>query len=284
MSTTLGSDFTFGDKIYSGYCSVVNRKGEIVALTEDKRTFKIFECSGESRILCEAPNEECASECYVEAMDIDAEDNIHVITAFRKSDDQSWSFKLFIFDENGNKKHESVLPFHQSSRKRAGIAINKDGKIAILNCEEKILYIGNVCVELNSSKVDKSLSLSEFSITIVWMNSSILFSDFNGTKIIAADYYTVYIYTENGQLERKIKIPEERGFIVSVAINHVTNNILVKTCQSSGRSWVSFSEIGELTNSLCLGSSEWIRRAVLTSHPNGLVALVGETGAALLQL
>ncbi len=93
-------------------------------------------------------------------MDIDVEDNIYVITTFQESDDEPWSFKLFIFDKNGNKKLESPLPFLQGSLQAVRMAINKDGKIAILKWETKVLYIGNVCIEQNSFKVDKSFSLN----------------------------------------------------------------------------------------------------------------------------
>ena len=274
---SLGTDFTFGDEIDSGYCSVVNSKGDIVALSKDERNFKVFEPSGESRILCEAPREEHESECYVTAMDIDGEDNLYAITIFRESNDGSCSFKLFIFDKNGNKKLESPLPFHQNSVQTVRMAINKDGKIAILHCKVNILYIGDVCVELNSFKVDKSFSLGESPIYAV------RFSSFDGT-IIAAGEETVYIYTENGELQRKIKKPTGYGYIDSVVINHATKHILVKTKQTSDCSLLSFSETGELQDSLCLGTSEWIQYAVLKSHPNGPVALVGNTGAALLQL
>jgi hypothetical protein len=276
----LNPDFTFDDKVFS-VDSVVNSKGQIVAQAQGEGTLKIFKRSGESRTLREAPREEHASECYVEAMDIDAKDNLYVITTFRESDDESRSFKLFIFDENGNKKHECPLPFHyRSPTEKVCMAINKDGKIAILNREKSFLYIGNVCAKLNSFKVDDCLRLNELSI----MRVNFRFSDFNGTKIISADKYAVYICTENGESEQKIKIPEEHGLVESVAINHSTKHILVKTCQSSGPSLLSFSETGELINSLCLGSSEWIRHSKVTSHPNGPVALVDQTGAALLQL
>ena len=273
---SLGTDFTFSDEIYSGN-SVVNTKADIVALTQDASTFKVFEPSGESRILCEVPN---PSECYVVAMDIDGEDNLYVITIFQESDDQSWSYKLFIFDKNGNKKLESPLPFHQTSLKGVCImAINKEGKIAILNQQRNILYIGDVCVELNSFKVDKSFSLSLRESYFC----AVRFSSFDGT-IIAAGRETVYIYTEDGELQRKIKKPTGYGDIDSVAINHVTKHILLKTNDSSRCSLLSFSESGELQYSLCLGTSEWIGYAVLKSHPNGPVALVGKTGATLLQL
>jgi hypothetical protein len=280
---SLGSDFIFSDEIYS-YYSVVNSKGDIVAhfaRTSNAHTFKVFKRSGESRTLCEVPNKGHASES-VEEMDIDAEDNLYVITSSRDRDDQSWSFKLSVFDENGNKKLECPIPFHQSSAAKVGMALNKNGKIAILNCEGKILYIGNICVELNSFRVDKSLSLMELNFWRYTSHVSIRFSDFNGTKIIAADDDTVYIYTEDGQVQRKIKIPNQHQFIESVAINHVTKRILVKTSRPS---LLSFSETGELIDNLCLEwSRKWIRSAQLKSHPNGPIALVSDTRAALLQL
>ena len=285
VMSPLGSDFIFSNEIYASY-SVVNSKGDIVARTSNAHTFKVFKSSGESRTL---PNKEHASEYMdaitVNAMDIDAEDNLYVITSSQEGDDQLWSFKLFVFDENGNKKLECPLPFHQGTTGTVCMAVNKNGKIAILNCEGKILYIGNICVELNSFRVDKILSLKELNVGRDSSHVSIRFSDFNGTKIIAADNSTVYIYTEDGQVQRKIKIPLKPGcieMIESVAINHVTKRILVKTLQLS---LLSFSETGELIDSLCLGwSRKWISQALLKSHPNGPIALVSNTRAVLLQL
>jgi hypothetical protein len=274
---SLGSDFIFSDKIYHSAYSVVNSKGDIVARTSNKHTFKVFKRSGESRTLCEVPNKKHAPE-YVDAMDIDAEDNLYVITSSRDRDYQLWSFKLSVFDENGNKKHESPLPFLQSSFKSVHMAVNKDGKIAILIYKFKILYTGNICVEQNSFKMDKMLSLIEGHSSYV----SIRFSDFNETKILVADDDTVYIYTEDGQVQRKVTIPKEHRSIKSVAINHVTKRILVKTSQPS---LLSFSETGELIDNLCLEwSRKWIRQVQLKSHPNGPIALVSNTRAALLQL
>ena len=324
-------DFTFGENIRRKKV-VVNSMGEIIALTEDDRTFKFFKRSGgsrnlrkahcsEERNLCEAPSEERASKsfvqamaidaednseerasksfvqaiaidaednseeraskCFVQAVAIDAEDNIYVITTFKESHDGPWRFKLLIFDKNGHKKI-TPLPLLQSSLKGVYMAINRDGKIAILNCETKVLYIGNACIEQNTFRVHHSFSLKELSRKYVLSNVNVWFSDFSGTKVIAADDYTVYIYTEKGQLQRKIKILKEHGSrISSVAINHVTKRILVKMDQGS---LLSFSETGELIDSLSLGSREWTEGVVLTSHPNGPVALVGETGAVLLQM
>jgi hypothetical protein len=281
---SLNPDFTFDDKISPGH-SVVNSRGKIVnvALTQDARKLKIFKCSDESRhrILCEVFLENHACTQCISAMDIDTEDNIYLITLFRECDGELWSFKLIIFEENGNKKLELPLSFHQSSYEGVSMIVNRDRKIFILNCETKVLYIGSVSVELNLFEVARSLSLSEIGMGFL---PSLRFADFSGTKIIAADLFNLYIYTENGQLHRKIRIPEKLRYIDSFAINHVMKCILVKTHDSSGRILLSFSENGELIDSLCLGSEKWIEYAKLTSHHNGPIALVGKKGAALLKL
>ena len=102
------------------------------------------------------------------------------------------------------------------------MAINKQRKIAILDGQNKMVYIGNVCVELNAYEVEKSFHVKDFV-------EKIRFSYFNGIKIIVLGCRAIYIYTENGELEREIKIPEEYGGGQSLAINHVTQRILIKT-------------------------------------------------------
>ena len=274
------SDFSFGDKIRPEI-SVVNSKAEILALTENGQVFKIFKPSGESRTLCEAPRENHAANCFEVAIDIDAKDNIYVITTFRGYD-RPRSFQLFKFDENGNKKLGSPLPFLCSKLPLVRMAINKDGRIAILNWENKTLYIGNVCVELNLFMVEKSLRLKQLDLCPLSLRFQSALND--ETKIIAVDSHTVYIYTGNGQLQRKIKMKKEIN-IRSFALNEVTKRFLAKTYHGSEScSVLRFSATGELIDSLCLGSSEWITDSVLTSHPNGLVALVSKTKATLLQL
>ena len=286
---SLNPDFSFDDEI-SPQNSIVNSKGDIIVLMSwHTRTLKFFKSSSEKRTLCMASTEELKEhlfESYVIAMDIDAKDNIYLLTRFRESDGQILSFKLFIFYENGYKKLESSLPFLPTSILPVCLAINKDGKIGILNCEEKMMFIGDVCDELNSFKVEISFSLKEVDIMTDFFLSyvGVKFADFTGTNIIAADYHAISVYSGNGQFQRKIELVEEHGSIESFAIDHVTKRILVKTYHPSGRRLLSFSETGELIDSLYLGSSEWIKNADLRSHPNGPVALVDKIGAALIQL
>ena len=73
------------------------------------------------------------------------------------------------------------------------MAINKDGKIAILNWMEDTLYFGKVCLEPNSFKVEKGLSLEEVEIEIEDLKSGkVKFVDSNGTKLVAVDDYGCY--------------------------------------------------------------------------------------------
>ena len=133
-------DFTFDDRI-SPRLSVVNSKGEILALTGNERRYRlrVFKRSIESRTLCEIPSKENVARRYIAAMDIDVEDNIYLIT------ESNIDCKLFIFDENGNKKFESSLPFLPRFFCKKYMALNKDGKIAILHYEKKTIYIGKAC-------------------------------------------------------------------------------------------------------------------------------------------
>ena len=216
-------------------------------------------------------------------MDVDEEDNIYVITAFKEREDETWIFNLFIFDANGNTKLECPLPFVQKDWARVSMAINKQRKITILDGENKIVYIGNVCVEVNAYEVEKSFHVKE-------LVHKIRFSYCNGVKIIVLGSRAIYIYTENGELEREIEIPEEYGTGQSLAINHVTQRILLITTRGSEispehNSLLQFSESGELLDSLYLCytfSNYWLSGAALTSHLNGSVVLVGKKRAVYL--
>ena len=272
-------DFTFDDRI-SPELSVVNSKGEILALTRNERRcrLRVFNRSSESRTLCEIPRMEHALECDIAAMDIDVEDNIYLITEFHID------CKLFIFDENGNKKFESSLPFLPRFFCKKYMALNKDGKIAILHYEKKNIYIGKACQGQNLFEVEKNLFLIQLGMENLFC-LKMMFADFNSTKIVTADWLNIYIYnTDNGKMERKISTLE-LGRIESVTINQVMRRVVVtvKNLSTSDYNLLSFSETGELIDSLNLGSSKWIKHAALISHPNGPVALVDKTGATLLQ-
>ena len=280
---SLNPDYIFNDKI-SPWLSVVNSKGEILALTQDESRLKIFNRLGESRTLCEVPREEHASEWKVTTMDIDGEDNIYIVTTFHKNVDILMSFKLLIFDENGNKKLEFPLPFRLSFIHEILMTVNKDGKIYFtFQFGERTLHIGKVCLEKNLVNFEKPFPLIDLPVPLLGYKK-IMFADFSTANIVVADILWFYICTDYGKFKRK------SGLIFgldSVAINHAMKCILVKVNKSNTTRCTklqSYSDTGKLMNSLNLGFKEWIEDAKLISHPKGPVALVGSTGATLLQL
>ena len=278
------ADFTFNDEI-NPELAVVNSTGEIIGLTSDSDTFRVFsQRSGEIRSLCEGAKTIHIGTHNVCAMGIDDEDNIYVITQFHETESSASCFMLFIM--NGHKKLEYPVPFLPKSSIGVRIAIHKGGKIAILDSEDSMLCFANVSVGLNSFKIEKIISLRQ-----PWLESDpssmkIVPSYFTaGTDaFILYDENNVYIVTESGNLQRQITIPKEDGIIESIAINHTRKQILVQTRTQSYYSLLSFSENGELLDNLLLASNELNQYVCLTSHPKGPVALVNTKGAVLLQL
>ncbi|XP_028406525.1 uncharacterized protein LOC114529004 [Dendronephthya gigantea] len=267
--TLLDQDFLFPDFV-DETCCVVNSKREILARVEDD-SIQILNPSGESRTIFDPSKQEDLPYSEVVAMDIDAEDNLYVITAFRESDDQPWNFELLIFDEHGDKKLESLLPFQHGSAHDVRVAVNNDKKIAVVEPGKQILHVGTSC-KTDSFIVDNSFHLKELFDRV----RAIRFLDNNGTKIIVAYWHCFYIYTENGELERKVMMPEEYEGLDSVAINYVTKQILVKTGWENIH-LCSFSDTGELKDNVCLESKvEYteLGNAKIISNPHGAVALV----------
>ena len=278
------ADFTFNDEI-NPELAVVNSTGEIIGLTSDSDTFRVFsQRSGEIRSLCEGAKTIHIGTHSVCAMGIDDEDNIYVITQFHETESSASCFMLFIM--TGHKKLEYPVPFLPKSSIGVRIAIHKGGKIAILDSEDSMLCFANVSVGQNSFNIEKIISLRQ-----PWLESDpssmkIVPSYFTaGTDaFILYDENNVYIVTESGNLQRQITIPKEDGIIESIAINHTRKQILVQTRTQSYYSLLSFSENGELLDNLLLASNELNQYVCLTSHPKGPVALVNTKGAVLLQL
>ena len=274
-------NFTFPKAVRQS-CCVINSEREVVARLEGRNNFvRILKPSGESRTIFDPSKQEDASDCEVYAMDIDAEDNVYVIMAFRESDDQLYSFKLLVFDKHGDKKLESLLPFQCEYFCDVCMAINNDKKIAVVDMENQILRIGTLC-KTDSFEVDNSFHIHKSSGN----EQAIRFLDDNGTKIIFANSGDCfYIYTENGELERKVIIPEEYRGIWSVAINYITKRILVMAGVESVY-LCSFSEAGELKNNVYLGREKYdiFLFDKVISNPHGAVALVKEWRVIFLQL
>ena len=272
---SLDRDLIFDDLI-SPHCSAVNSKREIIGMgtrAAEKGSITIFKSSGESRSFCEFPKN-----YQIITMDIDAEGNLYLI-ALRKCSvfAEPYRYILFIFAENGESKLEYSRLFSARSRRDISpvpIAINEEKIIALFDTKHKKVQFGDTrCADFCFNR----------EIYLTGTLSKKVFLRFVNTKLIVANSLnTVNVYTVDGELQCKFRIRKQYGMIDSVAINYVTKHILFKTYAND--QLFSFTETGELVASVCLGKSKWIRDAVVASHPNGTLALVGETEAAFLQL
>jgi hypothetical protein len=106
----------------------------------------------------------------------------------------------------------------------------------------------------------------------------------NDDQIITAQYRTVYVYTEDGQLAEHFEIPEEYEYIESIAFHHVNEEIILETLtykNSLVRYYLLFySAVGKLKNSVFCGYEGWVRNMRITSHPKGPVALIDPSQGA----
>lgn len=269
-------DMTFGENVYTEM-SAVNSTGEIIiALTETERVFKSFQRSRKSQSLVrKIPKKERVSNLVEIAMDVDVNDNLYVVSAFRESSHGSACCKLLIFDSTGNTKGEYPLPFLKSHWPKVRLAVNKDGEIAILDSKSKIVYVGNACSEPCSFQVKKTFTIKKLDHVVGFKFQATA----NGKRVIVVYPHSICIYRENGHLERHIKITDQK--IRSCAIN-AKQNFLLKTHYRAGCSLVTLSDVGELLDMLCVGPDEWIASAQLCSHPNGHVALVDKNRGTIL--
>ena len=228
----LGNDLqnvTFDEQVDLGN-AVKNSKEEIVASIWERGTLKIFKRSGKGRELCDVPKNREAREWKVCAMDVDREDNIYVITSSKELEYESLKFHLFIFDSNGNKKLECTLPFVQNHFVSAvSIAINLPGRLAIVDRVNKVMYIGNACVNSNAYNVEKTFNVKEVPLSIHFSSRNARVLNLNKRKIIVLAWHSVYVYTENGKLEKEIKIPHKYGAGKSLEVDHATKHIRIET-------------------------------------------------------
>ena len=94
-------------------------------------------------------------------------------------------------------------------------------------------------------------------------------------EIIAANHLgrSVYIYTEEGEMKRKIEVPE--GHEVSgVAFNHITKTIIVGTWVNNPYFLTNWSETGELQDTFEIPFGNTWKLVRMISHPSGNVVLV----------
>ena len=248
--------------------SAVNSKREIIAMMDNNNTDFRKITAGEVQLFCRLPPEITETNYFnISSLTIDEENNVYIVAQCEPADNVH--NKLFVYDAKGNMKHQSPLNCLDKNFDDAPctISITKDKKIILGFCFDGEIHVCDSTGEL------------EFSFRTNEHHADLLsISDEN--EIIAADWFSkfVYIYTEEGNVKRKFKVPEDHD-VWDLAFNHVTKEVIVLT-DGPRCNWIlSYSTIREKRETV--QSPFYLGH--LTSHPSGPVALVDNQSVLYIQ-
>ena len=247
----------------------VNSRGEIILLTNDKIT--VIYSTGESKdVMFPDSTETNVVDAYQRSIPVDSNDNVYAIRRLKTRDENDsvkYDFVLYIFDENYNIKHVSVLDFLEAagSYPYVNIAVDKNQNlIMIITKWNNQVY---VCDNLGNLKF-------QFERDGSWLRS-LSISKNNDIMIVSNDRRAVLTYSTEGNLKSTIKLTEGHK-VGQVAFHHGICKIIVLTYVGKEGSWfmLGYSETGELENSVlfCKGATYW-QDIDIKSHPSGPIAV-----------
>ena len=200
---------------------------------------------------------------------VDSNDDVYAVTRLDRRDGNGgnkYVFVLYVFDENYNVKHVSVLDFLGGGKYAyVKIAVDKNQNLYMITDWNNQVYVCD-----NEGKLKFKFERDGHD------RSSLSISNNNDVMIVSDDLSAVQIYTTEGNLKSTIKVPEGH-YAWWVAFHHGMCKIIVLTYVQKQDSWLilSFSETGELENSVFFGKGKtWRNNLNIKSHPSGPVAVI----------
>ena len=242
----------------------VNSRGEIILLTDDKIT--VIYSTGESKdVMFPDPTATNVVDVERNPIVVDSNDNVYAIRRLEardENDSDKYHFVLYIFDENYNIKHVSVLDFLEAGEYRyVNIAVDKNQKLIMITNWNNQVY---VCDNLGNLKFQFERRGS------LWLRT-LSISKNNDIMIKSDDRRAVLTYSTEGNLKSTIKLPEGHE-VLQVAFHHGICKIIVLTYVKKEESYfmLGYSETGELENSVFFSKSYGDD---VKSHPSGPIAV-----------
>ena len=246
----------------------MNSRGELILLTHDKIT--VINSTGESKdVGFPNPTEtNVVNDARRVSIAVDSNDNVYAIRQLTTRDGNGSvkeDFVLYIFDENYNIKHVSVLDFLDAGEipSYVNIAVDKNQNLIMITLYNNQVY---VCDNLGNLKFQFERNGSSLRSLSISKNNDIM--------IRSDDHRAVFTYSTEGNLKSTIKLPEGHG-VIQVAFHHSTCKIIVLTYvwKEESSFLLGYSETGELENSVffCKGYPSEVN---LTSHPSGPIAVL----------
>ena len=248
----------------------VNSRGEIIILTNDKIT--VIYSTGESKdVMFPNPTETNVVDAERTSIAVDSNDNVYVIRR-RKTRDENGSemkdFVLYIFDENYNIKHVSVLDCLEAAGylPYVNIAVDKNQNLIMITDWNNQVY---VCDNLGNLKFQfERDGSSRLSILSISKNNDIMIGSFDERAVVT--------YSTEGNLKSTIKLPEGHE-VWQVAFHHGICKIIVLTYVEKEDSLflLGYSETGELENSVFfrIKGDTYLWNTDMKSHPSGPIAV-----------
>ena len=249
---------------------VVNSRGEIILLTDHEIT--VIYSTGESKdVVFPDPTETNVVDAWGRSIAVDSDDNVFAITRLKTRDENGsvkQDFVLYIYDENYNIKHVSVLDFLEEAGKYpyVNIAVDKNQNLIMLTSWNNQVY---VCDNLGNFKF-------QFDRDGIWLRR-LSISKNNDIMIGSRDHRAVLTYSTEGNLKPTIKLPEGHE-VEQVAFHHGICKIIVLTYVEKEDSFflLGYSETGELGYSVFFCKRDTLKYwwdIDMNSHPSGPIAV-----------
>ncbi len=243
----------------------VNSRGEIILLTDDE--IRVIHSTGESKDVMFPNPAETNVDARGKSIAVDSNDNVYAIRWLKTGDENGSvkrDFVLYIFDENYNIKHVSLLDFLDAAGEYhyMNIAVDKYQNLIMITTWNNQVY---VCNKWGNLKF-------QFERRGSWLRS-LSVSKNNDIMIESGDSRAVLTYSTAGNSKSTIKLPEGHE-VRQVAFHHGICKIIVSTYVRKEKSLflLGYSETGELENSVffCKGYP-WLVN--VTSHPSGPIVI-----------
>ena len=259
----------------NSYTIAINSLGEILEVVNGQN-IKLTRLTGTRDTFCVLPIDESVT-WYICSLAVDKHDDTYVTCQSWDRQSDIYLYKLFIFNTNGELKHQAPLDFLGGEKKSIRIAVNYDKKVVIREACQNRLFI----CDSNDGTVDCTFCMPSM-MFVLWS-----ISRKNELILANKEMDSICIYTVEGTPKLTIKLPKDH-LVRSAAFHGPTGDIFVYTCKAeedpTSFYLLRFSENGQLLQSH--SARTWWNNDFyyLLSHPKGVVALFSHRKAIFILL
>ncbi len=258
------------DEYILGKTLAINSRGEILMVGYRDNISVIYK-TGKGKQVWElsasTENEENVIEQRIAGLAVDEENNVYVVVYFKKTSGTSLS--LYVLNEHCfHVKHTSQLNFVENVDDiiRVSLAINKNNIVMVPDSEPQVY----VCDHTGQLKY-------KFGDHIIPSRVSCCASVPDNEMMLVPIEGDVKIYTEQGNLKLKIKLPAASHLVLGAAFHFVLRKIMILGWRKGSYFLHCYSETGKLETSMSVCNTSGIRYwPDMRSHPSGPVVIVGK--------